>query len=48
MVLFKHIDYNNGCTGVFRMCLMVIDICIDETLGILAEFFQNRFYYSGS
>ena len=40
MVLFMHIDYNNGCTGVFRMCLMVIDICIDETLGFLAGFFQ--------
>jgi hypothetical protein len=29
MVFSKHIDYNNGCTRVFRMCLMVIDICID-------------------
>ncbi len=34
MVFFKHIDYNNSCKGVFRMCLMVIDICIDEALGL--------------
>jgi hypothetical protein len=38
MVLSKHIDYNISCTRVFRMCLMVIDICIDRTLGILAKF----------
>jgi|688.fasta_scaffold12348_1 hypothetical protein len=31
MVIFMHIDYNNGCTRVFRMCLMVIDMCIDKT-----------------
>ncbi len=29
MVISKHIDHNSGCTGVFRMCLMVIDMCID-------------------
>ena len=37
MVIFMHIDYNNGCTRVFRMRLMVIDICIDETLGFLGQ-----------
>ncbi|XGB43551.1 MAG: hypothetical protein LVS60_07465 [Nodosilinea sp. LVE1205-7] len=37
MVLFMHIDYNNSCTRVFRMCLMVIDICIDETLRFLGQ-----------
>jgi hypothetical protein len=31
MAIFMHIDYNNGCTRVFRMCLMVIDMCIDKT-----------------
>jgi len=41
MVIFMHIDYNNGCTRVFRMCIMVIDICIDETLGILGRFAQK-------
>ena len=35
MVLSKHIDHNIGCTGVFRMCLMVIDICIGQTVGFL-------------
>ncbi len=38
MVIFMHIDYNNSCTRVFRMCLMVIDMCIDKTLGILGQF----------
>jgi hypothetical protein len=30
-VIFMHIDYNNSCTRVFRMRLMVIAMCIDET-----------------
>ena len=38
MVIFMHIDYNNGCTRVFRMRLMVIDVCIDETLLFLGQF----------
>jgi|688.fasta_scaffold50786_1 hypothetical protein len=38
MVLSKHIDYNISCTGVFRMCLMVIDMCIDKTFGFLPRF----------
>jgi hypothetical protein len=38
MVIFKHIDYNNGCTGVFRMRSMMINMCIDKTLGILGQF----------
>jgi hypothetical protein len=38
MVIFMHIDYNNGCTRVFRMCLMVIDMCIDKTLLFLGQF----------
>jgi len=38
MVIFKHIDYNNGCTRVLRICLMVIDMRIDKALGILAQF----------
>ncbi len=42
MVLFKHIDYNNSCTGVFRMRLMVIDVYIDEALGILGRFTLKR------
>ena len=42
MVIFKHIDYNNSCTRVFRMCLMVIDMCIDKTLGILGQFTLKR------
>jgi hypothetical protein len=37
MVIFMHIHYNNSCTRVFRMCLMVIDMCIDKTLGILGQ-----------
>ena len=41
MVIFIHIDYNNSCTRVFRMCLMVIDICIDKALGILGRFAQK-------
>jgi hypothetical protein len=42
MVFSKHIDYNNSCTRVFRMCLMVIDMCIDRTLGILGQFTLKR------
>ena len=42
MVFSKHIDYNNSCTRVFRMCLMVIDMCIDQTLGILGQFTLKR------
>jgi hypothetical protein len=42
MVIFMHIDYNNSCTRVFRMCLMVIDMCIDKTLGILGQFTLKR------
>jgi len=42
MMFSKHIDYNNGCTRVFRMCLMVIDMCIDQTLGILGQFTLKR------
>jgi hypothetical protein len=42
MVIFMHIDYNNSCTRVFRMCLMVIDMCIDENLGILGQFTLKR------
>ena len=38
MVIFMHIDYNNSCTRVFRMRLMVIDMCIDKTLGFLGQF----------
>ena len=37
MVIFMHIDYNNSCTRVFRMCLMVIDMCIDKTFGFLGQ-----------
>ena len=42
MVIFMHIDYNNSCTRVFRMRLMVIDIHIDKTLGILGQFTLKR------
>ncbi len=41
MVIFMHIDYNNSCTRVFRMCLMVIDMCIDKTFGFLGQFTQK-------
>ena len=43
MVIFMHIDYNNGCTRVFRMRLMVIDMCIDRTLGFLAQLGQKKY-----
>jgi hypothetical protein len=43
MVIFMHIDYNNSCTRVFRMRLMVIDMCIDRTLGFLAQLGQKKY-----
>jgi hypothetical protein len=38
MVASEHIDHNSGCTPVFIICLIVIDISIDRTLGVLAKF----------
>jgi hypothetical protein len=43
MVIFMHIDYNNSCTRVFRMRLMVIDMCIDRTLGFWAQLGQKKY-----
>ena len=47
MVISKHIDYNSGCTGVFRMCLMAIDICIDETLVFLGDLLRKKYMVRG-
>lgn len=48
MVIFMHIDYNNSCTRVFRMRLMVIDMCIDKILGILGQFAQKEVHAEGA